>query len=272
MVLSADDKKLNAAKHLALYLKLAAIEQSTLVKAYSYADMRRLLVIASGGTTVKPVAVDVDPLAKHMVAGLRKLPRVDDAPFVPEASLAVLFQPEPEAKALKPKLYIGYDLSVALAPVCSMLTTCEWVADEALSTQLFDRDYCIDNDLPPFTASWTLIDGVSALRKKGVRPGRLLVVTAMVTALRAKRSGVVSIAVSDAAKEMFQALGFRTHEFQDRDAKGRPLGAKRTLCYMTKPLMNKVHAQLKATDSLISTICWRNGLTPRTASTLIGRC
>ena len=68
----------------------------------------------------------------------------------PIGSVAALFDATAEAKALKPRLIVGYDMrnSAELSAAC---TVCLWSRDESLSTQRFTAQYLSNNNLPART-------------------------------------------------------------------------------------------------------------------------
>ncbi|MDC0525415.1 hypothetical protein OAO87_00355 [bacterium] len=239
-----------------------------LVKGYSYNDIKRLIRTIDDSDEEGIEANSEDPLAERLVEGIAALPNSErdaagELEISPSASVGALFQPIPEARELRPRLWIGFDLSNDDAPVCAMLTACDFTTDKALSTARFTSQYLTTHSLPRFDAQWTLIDVVSA-SKKGA--GGLLALHAYLAATRAHRKGVCSIAVTKAGKRLFDTLGFDcSHSWREK-------GSVRYLCHASALHMEDIHAKLKVADPLLQQICWREGLTERSRASLVGRC
>ena len=138
-----DDARLDQVKFLALYARLAGVQLGTLVNAHDYHAVRRLVRVEGEG-----VAADGDdPLAALLVDGIHALPSVErdgasELALDPAGSLAALFQEHPLARALKPKLWVGYDLRGDAPRVCGMLTSCAFERDDALGTTRLTHAYC----------------------------------------------------------------------------------------------------------------------------------
>jgi hypothetical protein len=168
-----------------------------------------------------------DPLAEILVEGILALPSTErdgktELAIEPGGSMAALFQDHPLARSLKPKLWIGYDLQGNEPVVCGMLTSCVYERDDALSTTRLTQQYCAQHGLPRLDSSWALIDVVSA-SKAGT--GGLLLLSAIVTAARQKRTGLCSIAVTKGGRRLFESFGFQTsHGWKER-------GGQRYLCH-----------------------------------------
>ena len=259
-----DDRRLDATKVWSLYLRLAQIQLGTLVNAYDYNSIKRM--IAVDGDAVE--ADGDDPLAERIVEGIRALPSTEtdggELTIDPPASMAALFQAHPLARSLKPKLYVGFDLRSS-ASVCGMLTACSFERDDALSTSRFSQSYCSSHSLPRLDGDWTLID-VVASSKHGT--GALLLLNAIVQAARGRRTGVMSIAVTRGGRRLFQSFGFdTTHSWRER-------GSQRYLCYarISDVHLETLHARLRVHDALLTDVCFRNGLTARSVHNLVGRC
>ena len=261
---SIDDEAMSSAKVFRLYLKLAEIKSGTLCAKYTYHDIRRFFSVASDDDvheiTVRDDGPD-DPLASLLSEGLRDLPKNDhgaasndDVELV--ASLAVII--EPDLKRYKPMAWIAYDLGSAHSTqICGALTACSFVSDVSFQTQQLSDAYNRRNKLPAFDEDWTLIDVVSS-SKKGT--ATILLLHAYLAAVRAKKQGLVAIAVTASGKKLFESLGFRNH--------------RREVFWLgTEELtMERVHRRLKLDNALVTKVCWRHGLTSRTAANVLGRC
>ena len=259
--MDASDERMNAAKVLKLYAKLASTKMNSLVVRYNYADLRRMFVVAGSSddemhdVIVNPKSEN-DPLGAMLLNALRSLPANDRGSKAPPielgASLAVLV--EPDLRPYKPFALVAYDLGDAAA-ITACLTASSWVADESFSTEEYTDAYLRRHKLP-IDANTLLIDVFSSSRK-GV--GTLLVLEAYLAAMRMRRSGVACVAVTAGGRKLFDALGFERH--------------KSTELYYVQAgalQMAKVHAKL-GVDGVLD-LCWRKGLTPASAQNIIGRC
>jgi hypothetical protein len=265
MSIALDDARLNQTKFLQLYGRLAQIQLSTLVNSYNYHSIKRLLCVE--GDDVEACADD--PLSHVLVEGIKQLPSLEradggeqevDAP----ASMAALFQEHELARALKPKLFAAFDLRAG-GRVCGVLTCCSFERDDALSTSRFTQAYCAQHGLPRVGNNWLLVD-VVASAKQGT--GALLVLQAIVAAARAKYTGICSVAVTKGGRRLFDAFNFSTdHSWRER-------GGTRHFAYarMDQIHLADIHKRLRIHGMLVEDVCFRNGLTTRSAHTLIGRC
>lgn len=261
-----DDRRLDQIRFLGVYSRLAQVQLGTLTNAYDYHAIRRL--IAVDGDDVE--AEGDDPLAEIIVDGIKALPGTEregtsELSVDPPASMAALFQQHALARSLKPKLFVAFDLRAARATVCGMLSACTFARDDALSTTRFAPAYCTTHGLPRFDANWMLVDVVAA-SKRGT--GALLLLQCIVHAARAKKTGIVSVAVTKGGRRLFEACGFDTsHTWRERSS-------ARHLCYarITDIHLADLHARLRVHSSLLTDVCFRNGLTSRTMHNLVGRC
>ena len=264
MPIATDDHRLDQARFLALYARLASIQLGTLANQYDYASIKRLIAVDGDD-----IAADSDdPLSDRIVDGILALPRTErdgkgELNIEPAASLAALFQAHELARALKPRLYVGFDLH-GDAQVCGILTTCIFERDDALSTSRLTQSYCNNNKLPRIDDTWTLVD-VVASAKQGT--GALLLLSAIVAAIRAKKTGMVSVAVTRGGRRLFQSFGFdASHSWKER-------GGQRYLCYVRLKDIHlaDLHKRLRIHDALLTDVCFRNGLTSRSMNNLVGR-
>ena len=258
-----DDRRLD--RFLNLYSRLAQIQLGTLINAYDYNAIKRLIEVDGDD-----IAADGDdPLAERIVDGVKALPSVEsdgqgELSIDPPASMAALFQDHALAKSLKPKLFVGFDLQDD-ASVCGMLTMCSFERDDALSTSRLSQSYCSTHKLPRIDSNWQLVD-VVASSKQGT--GALLLLTALIHAARARKTGILSIAVTRAGRRLFQSFGFQTeHGWRER-------GSQRYLCHcrLSDVHLVDLHSRLRVHDSLLTDVCFRNGLTARSVHNLVGRC
>ena len=91
---------------------------------------------------------------------------------------------------------------------------CTFERDDALSTSRLSQTYCTTHSLPRIHSNWQLVH-VVASSKPGT--GALLLLAALIHAARAKKTGVISIAVTRAGRRLFQSFGFDTaHGWRER--------------------------------------------------------
>ena len=262
----ADDSRLNQTKFFVLYSRLASTQLGTLVNTYSYNDVKRMIRVDDN--EIDPDGDD--PLSEIIVEGIKELPHTEvdgkaELSIDPPASMAALFQDHPIARSLKPKLWVALDLLDEDTPVCGMLTACTFERDAALSTSKLTQPYCTQHELPRLDSNWLLVDVVASSKSK---TGALLLLQAVISAMRAKKSGVCSIAVTKAGRRLFTAFGFQTdHSWKEK-------GGQRFLCYarVADIHLADLHTRIRVHDALLTDVCFRNGLTPKTAQSLIGRC
>ena len=249
----------------ALYLKLASTQLGTLVVTHSYHAMRRLIEVDGDDVAAR----GDDPLGARLVAGIKALPSKErsannrDQDVEPSASLAALFQDHAIARSLRPRLYVGLDLS-GDGGVCAMMTTCEFTKDRALSTTRLTQQYCAQHGLPRLDTTWVLVDVVASAKQGSAG---LLLLQTIVAAARAKRTGIVSIAVTNGGRNLFQTFGFQVHGFREK-------GSMRYVAHarLSDITLADVHKRLRVHQSLLTDTCVRSGLTGRSARNLIGRC
>ena len=144
--------------------------------------------------------------------------------------------------------------------------SCVYERDEALSTTRLTQQYCAEHGLPRLDSNWTLIDMVAS-SKPGT--GALLLLSAIVTAARQKRTGLCSIAVTKGGRRLFASFGFETnHGWREK-------GGQRYLCHarLADLRLADLHRRLRVHDALITDVCVREGLTTSSKERrLIGRC
>ena len=261
---SADDPRFDQLKFFVMYAKLASIQFGTLVNVYRYHDVKRLIEVHGDDIEAR----GDDSLGAQLVEGVKALPKAGrgrDAEIDPPASLASLFQEHELARSLKPKLWLAFDLQDDEATICGMLTACDFVRDDALSTSRLTQTYCTQHQLPRFDASWQLID-VVASDKRG--SAALMLLHCIIAATRAKKAGLVSIAVTAGGKNLYQSCGFNvSHSWKEG-------GGTRTLafCKLSDIHLGALHTRLRLHNGLLDETCVRQGLTPRTSDRLVGRC
>lgn len=260
---SPTDASLNTARSVALYLRLAQYKLQLLLVKYSYNDLRRFFRAGDedeDGEDVHDVYLRTeDPLASLLKEGMDALPKNDrgasrDTDIALAASLSVMV--EPDLRGYKPFTFVAYDLSETQPQIVGAFTACNFVAAPAFSTSRLTAAYLSNNRLPAINASWLLVDVISSSRRG---TGAALVLQAILVALRAKKKGVVAMAVTAGGKALFQSMGFSHH---------------REVHYLKVSEVDfaTIHAKLKLDRALVESVCWRHGLTPQTAQNVVARC
>lgn len=264
-----DHDDYNSAKSIGTFVKLAQISLGTMVQSYSYHAIKRLIEVDSEEETIH--AASEDPLATLLIEASKKLRHTERSGSIefevePSVSLAVLFDSgSPLAKALKPKLFLAYDLRKDAA-ICGFCSVCAWSRDDSLGTDKFTHAYCRDHSLPRFDGSWLLVDVVASSKRM---TGALLVLQAYLLACRQKHAGICAVAVTKGGKSLFQTLGFETHTFRDA-------GASKALVYARAGSLAMATIQKRleyaGDKTVLSKVCWRFGLTAKTSDRLMTRC
>lgn len=257
-----DDKDIRSTKVIREFVKLVEIRCSTMCVKYTYHDLTRLFsVLGDSGDDIYDIRVrddgSGDPLGKILADGIRALPNNDDGSKDSDidvvSSIAVLI--ESDLKQFKPLCWTAYDLSNDSTSICGVVTACSFVAAVSFKTDKLTDDYNRRNKLPSFDKNWLLIDVVSS-SKKGT--ATLLLLHAYIAAARAKKHGLVAVAVTKLGKRFFASLNFKHH--------------KKTIFYIKIGDLefNRIHERLKIDSNLVNKICWPRGL--RAPSNVIGRC
>lgn len=256
----------DTSKSIATFLRLSQVAVGTLVQTHSWHAVKRLIEVNSDEEVE---AASDDPLAEMLVEGAEALRHTEPSgageyDIEPTASLAALFDGNSNvAKSLKPKLHLAYDLRTD-ASICGFCSACDWSVDESLGTSRFVASYLREHKLPHFDSSWVLIDVIASSKPM---TGALLCLQVYLAA-KAK-SGVVAIAVTKGGKSLFSKLGFESHPFREE-------GGHKALMYAPAGSLSMatINRRLKfaGDKELLSSICWRFGLTPKTSGSLVRRC
>jgi hypothetical protein len=266
-----DTEGYDTAKSISTFTNLASIALGTFVpQAYNFNAIKRLVHVDSDDESVTPTTAE-DPLSALLVEAAENMSFIErdgasEIEITPSASLASLFdRRSPVAKALRPRLLLAFDLH-ASASICGFCSACDWTEDASLGTERWSASALEKVGAPRFDTKWLLID-VVASRKRGT--GALLVLAIYLTVCRSKQyRGVCCTAVSKSGKSLFTALGFQTRAYRDKGAKA--------LCWAATDSLSMEHISKRlrfdGDEALLSGICWRLGLTPKTSSRVVGRC
>ena len=210
---------------------------------------------------------DRPALAAILVDALYELAsNTDRCEIKPLGAIASLFDKGPLQKSLKPKLLMAISLRDGVS-VDGCLVSCLFARDDALGTSLFTQAYCTRHGLPRFDARWGLIDVVAS---KKAPSGALLVLHTILGMARAKLQGVCAIAVSSAGHRLLKSLNFTCVSFKDK-------GAARHICHLKLPndlSFTHVKRRLRfdGDTELVESVCWREPLSARAKSSVVGRC
>ena len=113
-----------------------------------------------------------------------------------------------------------------------------------------------------------LID-VVASNKKGT--GACLLLQAIIMANKAKKTGILSIGVTKGGRSLLNSFGFETsHSWREKGSQRY----QRNICYsrIQDVHMSDLNNRLRVPTSLLTDVCFRNGLTPKSMHNLVGRC
>ena len=264
-MVSASDHALDTTKHISVYAKLVSLNTSLFVQNLSYYDVKRMITVESGSEEDEVIASD-EPLAQMLVSSITGLSCEDDhCTIKPIGSLASLFQKGELPRSLKPRLYMAIKLRDGVE-IVGCVTTCLFLRDESLGTNIFSNAFCSKNGLPRFDAKWLFIDIVASKAKPS---GGLLIVHSILQACRQKMTGVNAIAVSAGGLKLLKGLGFTCHRFKE-------YGSFRHMCHLRVSDVSfskiKKHLHFEGNDSLVEDICWRESLSARALSSIVGRC
>ena len=251
--------------------RLASTTSGVLVVQYAYNDIKRLVDVDE--TSDREESVEPkgdDPLGQLLVDGLTNLAFTErvgsyDIDVEPLSSVGALFQSSAEARALKPKLIVGFDMrnNARLVAVC---TVCSWTRDPSLSTERFTTSTLESNGLPRFNANWLLVDCVCSLQPGA---GTLILLHAYLTAMRARMRGVVAVCVTTQGRDVFVKQGYQSYAYREG-------GVPRTLVWIGAGDLRaeavSAHLRVGGGRNTLEQLCFRMGLTPRTSDRLQSRC
>ena len=269
------DASFDTPKSIGTFVSVSATAKSLLIpRALDFHAVRRLVAVDGDEIDVQEDDNgDVDELGEMIVEAaqaLRYTERVGNSAIdvSPEGSLATLFDADsPEAKELKPRLWVAIDTSARPATICALLVACEWSVDDSLSTTRFTAAYCRQHALPRLTTSTLFIDMVTSRRGNRTRgAAALLVLSCYLLVCRSpKYSRLATVAVTTKGIDLFTNLGFQVHRFRE--------GGPRAFCWADAKSLKAadLHQRLQW-DPAVKDICWRSGYTRATSSRKIGRC
>ena len=267
-----DDESFKTTRSLATLVKAAATARSVLLQPpLNFSSVKRLIEVDEDTEEISANEDSDDALAEELVDAASELSFTErqgssEISVDPSASLATLFDKDsPDAKVLKPRLYLAWDMSAA-PTICGILTACEFSRDGSLGTSKFTQAYMDSHKIPRLSANnCLLVDVVSSSGDpRGV--GALLLISAYMTVFRSRKyEYLAAVAVSAPGKSICERLGFHTHSFRE--------GTQRQLCWILAGELSAadVNRRLRV-DSKLPAVCWRHGFTARTSQKRFPRC
>ena len=266
-----DDESFSTPKSVATLVKAAATARSILLQPpLNYSSVKRLIAVDED-EEISPNPESDDQLAEEICEAAANLEFTEtqgssEVSVAPAHSLAALFDADsPEARNLKPKLYLGWDISEE-PQIVGMLTCCEWSRDSTLGTTKFTQAYCDSHSIPRLSASNALfVDVISASgTPRGV--GALLMINCYLSVCRSRKYEYLStIAVSAPGKSLCSKLGFHRHSYRD--------GTQRDFCWAKAGELSAADLdQRLRIDRAIPDLCWRHGFLARNSHVRYSRC
>ena len=268
------DERYDTTKSIAVYHKMAQISLGIACPPpYNYHAVRRMIEVDSDEEL--GVSGDTeDPMAELLVEAAHDMLHKERSGSIETEvdvgySIGALFDPDCSVvKQHKPRLFIAVDLrSGSEASICGLATTCEWTRDENLGTDRFTQTELRRLQLPRIDSNWLLVDVIRS-RHRGC--GVLLAVQIYLLACRSKQyRGVAAIAVTQAGKKLFESLGFSVQTYREG-------GVSKSLCYAEAGSLSlariKKRLSFPGDTNVVESVCFREGLTARTAGNVYGRC
>ena len=285
---SLDDDEWNTGlKPLSMVLKVAQIQSTILINSYGYNDVARMIKIGGGADSDTEEDDDADsdcderelmvanddPLAKVLVDSLAEMETTsrlggNEIEISPGASVAALFQPRSkEAKALKPRLLLTFDLDDPDAKCVGCLSGCRFIRSEDMLTERFTSQYLAQHKLPRHITTSFFIDVISARKKPA---GQLMLLSAYLYAVRVKYPCLAMVAVTSKGVQAGKNFGMESHTYRED-------GAQRTLMWIQIGDLDLKHLNRKlrigsANNKTLQDLCTRFGLSSRTSHKIITRC
>ena len=251
------------------WVKIGLANRSLMIpQALPHSQVKRLIEVDEEENVAVAEGAE-DDLAEAIVEAAESLSHTErvgnrEVDVNPTASLAALFDSTPEARALKPKLFLALSTSTSDPEIVGMLLSCSFSRDPTLSTEKFTQQYCSDNGIPRLSNA-LLIDVVaSSDQARGA--GTLLVTSAYLSVTRSRTYDLLcTVAVTTAGKSLFNSLGFHHHSYRE--------GTQRTFFWIRPGELKgaNLHRRLRMGDS-VSEVCWRRGAQARTADKRFPRC
>ena len=143
---------------------------------------------------------------------------------------------------------------------------CSWSRDTSLSTERFTNTVLSNNRLPRFNANWLLCDCVCSSQRGA---GALVLLHAYLACMRARMSGVVAVCVTTKGRDAFVNQGYEAYAYRED-------GMPRTLVWIKAGDLRAEavtpRLRIGGGNATLEKLCFRMGLTVRSASKLQARC
>ena len=258
----------NTTKNITHYIRMASISLGILVQSLSFLDVRRLIQIDESGEEDEASVKDGqhDYLAKVLID---QVPEICDSSLIKYTSgLATLFKSDRAHRELLPRVFLAWDLrdSSKLVGACNTL---RFVCDEAIGTSILTDAYLSKNSLPRFDTQWTLLDIICSRRSPAATLLAMSVYAAVSKGRTRKAVGLLAISINERSRKVFHKLGFMEHKFKSQ-------GDTRYLmyCRIESVRMTNVLSRLTFAENelMVQSVCFRGGLTKKTAGNIYDRC
>ena len=236
------------------YAQLIGIQSSLLVQTVPYHDVKCAILVEPS-----------DPFLQMIMDGLEELTSRNASKIRPLGSMATLFNRGDEMpRTSKPRLFIAISLRGGIRVVASCLS-CTFAKDVTLGTSLFSRQFCSQHGLPRLDTKWCLVDVASST----VHGAALVILHAILSAARAKLTGVCAVAIGDGLR-LLRSMNFTCVPFHEGSR-------KRHICFLNlrRDLsFTKLNKQMRfAGDAqMIDSAGWNPPLSMRAVSSVIGWC
>ena len=246
---------LSTSTQMQTYAQLIGIQSGLLVQTVSYHDVKFLV-----DHDVSPTGQS-DPFLQMIADGLRR----NITKIRPLGSMATLFNRGDEMpRTSNPRLFIAISLRGGVDVLASCLS-CVFAKDATFGTSLFSRHFCSKHGLPRLDTKWWLIDVASST----IHSGALVILHAILSAARAKLTGVCALAMGDGLR-LLRSMNFTCVPFHEGSR-------KRHVCFMNlrRDLsFTKLNKQMRfAGDAqMIDSAGWNPPLSMRAVSSVIGWC
>ena len=266
------DDGFDSNKPMTMFLKLCNIHTGIMTVPYSGADVRRWIDADEDEETIEVNENTDDPLAPLLVDSITELMQSETVgsnvvDIDPSLSVATIFAKTKEARDLKGRMWIAYDLRND-ANVCGVLTSCKWERDSVFLTERFTSQYLSQHaELPNDLGSYWFVDVISSTTKPA---GAMLLMQVYAYAARTNRRGICMIAVTNSGRTLATNIGMSTHQFRES-------GATRWFCWAPigslrlRTITNKLNIGA-STNRVLTQICTRFGLTSASSSRVMMRC
>ena len=267
-----DSESYNTPRAINSLVRASATSKNLLVPtALSYRDVARLITVDPDDESVTPNKESDDPLGEEIVEAAENLEHTERSGSVEISvsvtdSLAALFDTSSqEAKALKPRLFIAWNVTNATQTIAAMLCACIYTRDATLGTERFTQAYCTSHGIPRLGENTLFVDVVSSRGPQAA--GTLCFLSAYLQVMRSRTlQYLCTIAVTPSMKRLCTQLGMGTFDYREG-------GVPRTFAWARKGDLeaSAINARLRLTRDFEAK-CFRDGLTVRTAGRKYPRC